>query len=275
MILTVTGADFSALGLGSADWVLSWCAKVGITDPTKKVAYQNFRDSLVNAGIFDLLDAILTFPEDTQAKQSFLFSPLDTPPKLTFAGTPLFAADGFNPNGAGVAILPTLFPAGNLTAASFGAWNSTSEVVASGSKNRYSIFYNGLNTGGVDDLGFGMTRNYSATSQITNASHHQVAGPQGNVNPAGYDLTKIGFLQYVRTPTTAYLIDNGVQVGTASNTTIPTGGGTGSLVRVGGDSGVNGYSASKYTFAYLGRLSLAQSITFHGIVKTFLTATGR
>lgn len=269
MNITVQNADFSALGLGSTDWVLNWCYKVGITDPAKKAAYQALYSQCVAAGIWSSLDAIMPFAEDTQAKQAYLFDNLDTPRQLTFLGTPAFSAAGFNPNGAGAAQVPFVFSEAVFSRISMGVFNSTAESHPS-SGNRYLI--RGLSNGSGS-----WSCEFARDYQSSNSTTLGVFTTPGNFSYTTYlnNASKTGFLQYVRDGNVATLIDDAVEVGSNAPTTAPVGGGTRGFVLGGNESGNAGFSMANQKFAYIGKLTVAQAKTFNTIVKTFLTAVGR
>jgi hypothetical protein len=280
LLIKIQNSDFSNLGLGSVDWVYNFLQAAQITDPAQQAAVRNLYANLKSAGLWSNIGGICFYPGSTAATQKYIFR--EDLPVLQFAGTPVFNANGFNPNGAGYAIAPFTPPAGNYTNMSMGVYNGTSEATPAGSNK--CVMMGAWDYHAPTDYYYMLSRYYQTGTQSPVASLAQTTAQEFLLNGSlSYDVTKTGLLQFVRQgsgPNSSNLIDNGNVIVTGNLTSTPIGGGYRSMfIGCAMDFGNTGtptwYSSALQKFAYWGSLTVAQAQQLNGIVSTFLTAFGR
>lgn len=276
------GADYSQLGLGSSNWVLTYASKAGVTEPAKRAALQKLYDDAVAANLWDKIDVIAPFAGSTAATQKFLFDPEVR--ELSFVGAPVHSAAGFKPNRAGAAITPYILPTGSVTQFSMGYVVSEEEPEPlSAQANSISIGMGVFMADTPDDnvdVNVELSRNYQYQNQI-------VLGAVGRQTSPGFRYVNkptpnLGFLQISREGLLQSLISNStVLVSTAQSSYIaePIGGRNIKLAlgaqTINTGNGIQFPSVANQSFAYVGRLTKDECLTWNGIVQSFLTAFGR
>jgi hypothetical protein len=278
MIITVNNASFAGLGLGTTgNWVDDWCDLVGVSDLTQRNGFKALYNGMLSNNIWGRPNQyIMPYAGSTAASQKYLFENSATPRTLTFGGTPLFSAAGFDPNNAGNASVPFTPPAGDFINFSAGVFTSEGESAPAQSNTRRLLLdYQGENTGdGTATAKFTLARRFEGANDNTAALIG--VGASGYLTINGAITTKAGFLQMVRVSNVLTLIDDGVQVveNANYNTTVAKGGGS-RTPKLGSDNQGIQFSTANQKFAYLSTLTKSEAIIFDGLVKNLMTALGR
>lgn len=280
MRITVKGANYADAGLGFSDWVKAFIYKAGVTDPAKKQAIENLNQALVDNNLWSSIYGIAFFPGSTAATQKYIFKEGETK-TLSFEGSG--NVSGGLQSAVGVCAKHDFsYPADSPTKFSMGVYNKTSETNPSSDTHRIMMGINNANVSGFTTSSkilisrkywSGTPGDYRTFGQIgaTNTGGYVLAG-------AGYGTHQTGFIQIIKDGATGTLLDGAVTAKTNSVTEdILPGGPNG--ITIGAvnffGSAVSQHSTTLITFAYWGKLSVAQATIFNTIVNTFLTEFGR
>jgi len=285
--IKASGADFSASGLGSSNWVKTYAQRAGVTDPTKVSALQALYDSCVSANIWSKIGGIAPFPGSTTATQKYIFSEIafgGSFPEIEFVGNGS-SVDGWTPASGVYARLPYTPSAGNKNNLSFGIYNNTAESAPTvGGANSVMLSTNGeaaLLT--VADYRIELGRHWGSPVSPLGKIGTRDGGTTNQTFPATgtTDMTRKKLIQIVKDGVNLRLIDDGATVSTKTDASqVPTGGGSrklmlGARMDNSGNADLVNFSKARVALAYWGTLTLAEAVTFNTIVNTFVTAFGR
>lgn len=281
MNIKITGADFSSFGLGYSNPAIQYAAQVGaLGSPTAKNAIVALFDGAQAAGIWSKLFAVLPFYGSSNATQKFVFK--EGAPVLSFVGSGNVSG-GFQ-NGVGQYAsldISTIVPAKTLTNFAMGAY-AMGEAL-----NALPLTLMSFNNATDGTLKTMIQKNYplgappyTSVGQINKG----IAGTSGWVFPGSNDPTQAGFMSVVKEGGTLFLLEDSAQLATAATAETVTSNSFDSSRTwlIGGyqaDDRAVGTVFSDSTalikFAWMGELNKAETITWEGLISTFLTTIGR
>lgn len=280
MNITIPGADFSALNLGFSDWVKGFNYQAGITDPAKKLAVENLNKALADNNLWGSIYGIAFFPGATADTQKYIFKEGEIR-TLTFFGSGNVEG-GFQAGSGVYAKHQFSYPADSPTKFSMGVYNKTSETNPSTDTHRIMMSFNNANVSGFTTSNKVLiSRKYWSGTPGDYRTFGQIGSTNigGYLTAAGaYGTSQTGLLQVIKDGTTGTLLDGSVTAKTNSvSEDILPGGPNGIIIGAANFVGtaVSQHSTTLITFAYWGKLTLAQGIIFNTIVHDFLVAFDR
>jgi hypothetical protein len=203
MEIQVTGADFSALGLGSVNAGVNYAAAAGITDAGKKAKLSAFYNALVAAGIwtkFDVIRLLNNGPYGTTKASSLNFrDPSQYESSISAAVPAAFTANGFDFN-QGSAYISNYNMTGPADYANFHAhaYNFSAETGTNASTAFMGVYTSAI---------------YLALGRKTTTKGIAL----DTVTATGFDTTKTGLLSMSKSNGVLNLYDAGVQIATAAS----------------------------------------------------------
>ncbi|WP_158797681.1 hypothetical protein [Pedobacter sp. L105] len=271
MEIVVTGADFSALGLGNTRWIEQYISAANITNTTYKGALRTLYNSMSAGGLDKKLEVLRLFFTGNSAVDSLNVLNYQAYNVAFLADTAAaHTASGYQPSSTQWGISTYLIK--DLSNFHLHAWNSTPETSGAG----YILGRHAPPTS---------TNSFSAVLLRGSGTAGQIAAPKGTINVnagqgitlAGYDGSKTGLLSTSRNGTTMRLYDGGVPIATS---TVPyTGFSDGTLPMLEGNSlDGNGsfYSRAKiFSLAYgASAWTDADELLLFNTLNTFKTTLG-
>lgn len=279
MVITNSGADYSASGLGNSNFIRNFASVAGITNEAHITALTSLYNSCVSAGFWDKIGGIAFFPGSTATTQKYIFKKVnygDAFPEIVFTGNGS-SVDGWTPASGVYGQLPYTPPDITLNNVSLGIYNNTAEAAPNGALQRLLSM---RQVAAPINYRMDLTR-WESVAQAVPLGRIGVSSSTNTVIAAGADPTEKGLLQVIKDGSVLRIISNGVTLlNNPAATQTPVGGGTRKLL-MGCEMDATGvpltstYAKARLALVYWGSLSLTDAVTFNPLVNTFLTAIGR